>query len=325
MTTNENTELRYLQSLSEAELRELIIMPLLMSMGYTGVRSMHGSVEFGKDIVFSQQDPLARERHYAAVIKRGPLTGSVSNANSLQATVMQVHQSFDTPFLDPRNGREVRIDGVYLITSFPISQAAIMSCSGALDRYGSRFSIVDGPALADLIRQYQPDAIWSLPKGLPSIEEQPKSRGQMKPAFVLMPFGGHYDFYYGAVFKPGLEAAGYTVQRADDMCSPQPIIKDIQEAIVRADVILCDMSGRNPNVFYELGLSHAIGKPVILLSDNILDVPFDLRHIRVIVYDCRYPDWAAKLRDAIRAAALSINADEIWPPPLPSRIRQETR
>jgi hypothetical protein len=131
-----------------------------------------------------------------------------------------------------------------------------------------------------------------------------------------MPFGGLYDSYYAAVFKPGLESAGYTVQRGDDMSSPQPIIKDIQEAIVRADAILCDMSGRNPNVFYELGLAHAVGKPVILLSDDINDVPFDLRHIRVIVYDCRLPDWATRLRDSIRASALSIDADEIWPPPL---------
>jgi len=101
------------------------------------------------------------------------------------------------------------------------------------------------------------------------------------------------------------------------MSAPHPIIMDIQRAIAEADVILCDMSGRNPNVFYELGLAHAIGKPVVLVSDNLSDVPFDLRHIRIITYDFRTPDWASKLRDGIRAAVLSIDPNDVWPPPLP--------
>lgn len=166
MPPNQRAELTYLQSLSETELRELVIIPLLTRMGYRGVRSVHGSLELGKDIVFSQPDPLAHERNYSVVVKKGPLTGSVSSSNSLRAAAMQVEQSLDTPFLDPRNGREVMIDGVYVITSFPISQAAIMSCSGALGRYGGRVSMIDGAALADLIRQYQPDATWAMPKDL---------------------------------------------------------------------------------------------------------------------------------------------------------------
>jgi hypothetical protein len=44
------------------------------------------------------------------------------------------------------------------------------------------------------------------------------------------------------------------------------------------------MSERNPNVFYELGLAHAIGKPAILVAKTEEDIPFDLRHVRVIVY-----------------------------------------
>jgi hypothetical protein len=315
MAPNERAEVAYLQSLSEAELREIVLIPLLIRMGYRNVRSLHGPLERGKDIVFSQQDPLARERHYAAVVKKGPLSGSVASSNSLRTMVMQIQQSLQEPFLDARDGRNVMIDRVYVITAHPLSQQAIMSCSHALESNASRFSIIDGPALADLIRQYQPDATWSIPKDLPRMEEEEAPK-ETKTAFVLMPFGGHYDSYYGAVFKPGLEAAGYSVRRADDMTTPQPIIKDIQDAIVDADVILCEMSSRNANVFYELGLAHAVGKPVILLADNIADVPFDLRHIRVVVYDIRQPDWGTKLRDSIRAAAQSINKDEVWPPPL---------
>lgn len=92
---------------------------------------------------------------------------------------------------------------------------------------------------------------------------------------------------------------------------------DIQKAIVEADLILCEMSERNPNVFYELGLSHAIGRPAILVSRKEEDIPFDLRQVRVVVYDYRRPGWEAKLRDSITAAAKAVTDDtEIWPPPL---------
>lgn len=55
----------------------------------------------------------------------------------------------------------------------------------------------------------------------------------------------------------------------------------------------------NPNVFYELGLAHALNKPVVLVSSNEDDVPFDLRHIRVIIYDQTDPFWGQKLIDKV--------------------------
>jgi hypothetical protein len=316
-----DSELNFLQSLSESELRELVLLPLLSRMGYTNIRHIHGTMEFGKDIVFSHQDPLARIRHYALVVKAGPLSGSVSKSNSIRAALIQIEQALDTPFLD-LSGTETHLDGIYLITPHPLSQQAVSSIRGAL--HGKRQSVVliDGPALIDLIHQYSPDVTWSLPPGLPEIQEI-STRPEQRPkrAFVIMPFGMPYDAYYSTVFKPGLEASGCEVQRADDLSAPHPIIKDIQASIVGADLILCEMSGHNANVFYELGLAHAIGKPVILVSDNLGSVPFDLRHIRIITYDCKMPDWAAKLRTEIRAAALSLSSDEVWPPPLIPRQR----
>ncbi len=141
-----------------------------------------------------------------------------------------------------------------------------------------------------------------------------------KKAFILMPFKYPYDSYYPAIFKPALESLGYTVARADDLFSPRPIMLDIQKALLGADLILCEMSEKNPNVFYELGLSHAIGKPVILISQKKEDIPFDLRHIRVILYDYSAAGWEERLRDDIKAAALTVEkSDEIWPPPLVRR------
>jgi len=92
---------------------------------------------------------------------------------------------------------------------------------------------------------------------------------------------------------------------------------DIQKSILEADLILCEMSDKNPNVFYELGLAHAIGKPAILVSRKEEDIPFDLRHIRVIIYDYTTAGWENKLREDISAAArIAGESNEVWPPPM---------
>lgn len=139
-----------------------------------------------------------------------------------------------------------------------------------------------------------------------------------KSAFVLMPFGDRYDSYYTCIFKPSLEAVGYSVTRGDDFSVPQrPIIQDIQDAIIQSDLLLCDISEENPNVFYELGLAHAVGKPVILVSHKKENIPFDLRHLRIITYDYTLPGWESKLTENIKSAARVLESSgEIWPTPL---------
>lgn len=141
------------------------------------------------------------------------------------------------------------------------------------------------------------------------------SEKKRKTAFVLMPFKQPYNSYYLEILKPSLRKCGYSVSRSDDLFTPGVVMTDIQNSIRNSDLILCEMSDRNPNVFYELGLAHAIGKPAILISNNEEDIPFDLRHIRVIFYDCNIDGWENKLRNDIAEAACSITeSSEIWPP-----------
>lgn len=71
----------------------------------------------------------------------------------------------------------------------------------------------------------------------------------------------------------------------------------VWSGINAARVLVAEMTTRNANVFYELGLAHALKKPVVLISSNEDDVPFDLKHIRVIYYDVTDPFWGAKLLD----------------------------
>jgi nucleoside 2-deoxyribosyltransferase len=78
---------------------------------------------------------------------------------------------------------------------------------------------------------------------------------------------------------------GLSVARGDDFFTSHSVMADIWAAIMSARAVIADCTGRNPNVFYEIGLAHAVGKPVILITQNNDDVPFDIRHLRYIQYD----------------------------------------
>ncbi|OAI48214.1 hypothetical protein AYO44_07580 [Planctomycetaceae bacterium SCGC AG-212-F19] len=105
--------------------------------------------------------------------------------------------------------------------------------------------------------------------------------------FVLMPFGDEYKLQeiYTDQIVPAIKRAGFRHLRADAIYEPKPIMESVWESILKAKVIVAELTGRNPNVLYELGIAHCVGKDVILLSQTIDDVPFDLRHLRVILYE----------------------------------------
>src|SRR5207249_315738 len=93
--------------------------------------------------------------------------------------------------------------------------------------------------------------------------------------------------------------------------------------IEKSKVLLADLTDKNPNVFYELGLAHAARKPVVLSAARVDDVPFDLRHLRVIIYDVHEPDWAEKLRRNISDYLRNTAKEPEKSIPHPFRIGQE--
>ena len=107
-------------------------------------------------------------------------------------------------------------------------------------------------------------------------------------AFLIMPFGEEFDAVYESFMKPALESVGFDVYRADDIESQQNILKDIIHRISSSDLIVADLTGGNPNVFYELGLAHGIRKPVILATQSIEEVPFDLKSYRLLEYSTHF-------------------------------------
>ena len=114
--------------------------------------------------------------------------------------------------------------------------------------------------------------------------------------FVMMPFADPIGGYYALIYEPAIKKAGLIPVRADtDIFGTGKIIDQIWSGLNRAKVLVAELTGRNPNVLYELGLAHALHKPVVLVSSNEADVPFDVRHVRVIYYDVNDPFWGDKL------------------------------
>lgn len=137
--------------------------------------------------------------------------------------------------------------------------------------------------------------------------------------FVMMPFGLWYDLYYKEVYVPAIKEAGFEPVRADELFSSGSVVEQIWEQIDKAKVLLADLTGKNPNVFYELGLAHADRKPVVFTSGILEDVPFDLRHLRVIIYDVREPNWNQRLKTNITAFLKSAKLDPAKSIPQPFR------
>jgi hypothetical protein len=114
-----------------------------------------------------------------------------------------------------------------------------------------------------------------------------------------MPFRHPFDGYYQHIIKPAVTAAGMNPLRADEVFGTGPVIQDIWQTIWRARVAVADVTEKNPNVNYELGLAHALGLPTIIISQNRDDVPFDYRHRRCIFYRTNEARWEARLSEEL--------------------------
>jgi len=102
--------------------------------------------------------------------------------------------------------------------------------------------------------------------------------------FVLMPIKKGWTEGVWKKIVQIVKAQDLKALRADDIFSPGEIMDDIWKALNRARVVIADLSGRNPNVFYELGIAHTLGKTCILIAQSKDDVPFDVAQSRILFY-----------------------------------------
>lgn len=149
---------------------------------------------------------------------------------------------------------------------------------------------------------------------LPTVQEnisQPK-------CFIIMPIADmpgyetrHFDRVYNHIIKPACIKAGFEPVRADDVTNSNFIVLDILRKIVEYDIAICDLSGRNPNAMYELGLRQAFNKKTVLIKDEKTINPFDVQAFRHVEYDSslRIDNAYSNINSITKALTSTFQAD----------------
>jgi anti-anti-sigma factor len=118
---------------------------------------------------------------------------------------------------------------------------------------------------------------------LPTVFSVPEVSLERDLVAIMMPLAAEYTSVYKAI-TTACQRAGFRPLRADDIWDESVIMQDIFNLIFRAHVVVVDLSGKNPNVMYEMGIAHTLGKHVIPISQSIDDGPFDIKHHRILKY-----------------------------------------
>ncbi|MBE8540250.1 hypothetical protein [Geoglobus acetivorans] len=171
----------------------------------------------------------------------------------------------------------------------------------------------NGELLRATTKTQEQISIFNLPQETKCILVDPIFHGrgfqvEKDLCFVLIPFKTQFYRIFENIIKLALEEVGFKVVKADDIFEPGPVIEQIWEYINKAEIILADVTGRNPNVFYELGIAHTLGKNVIIITQSEDDVPFDLRHLRYFKYEDNEKGWE-KLKETLKKVVTEIQKE----------------
>jgi len=141
-------------------------------------------------------------------------------------------------------------------------------------------------------------------------------------AFVLMPFDESFDDIYKMGIKETAAQLDIVAERVDEQIFQEGILDRIYRQIDAADIIVADMSGQNPNVFYEVGYAHAKEKICLLLTSDTNDIPFDLKHHRHIVYGDSISNlrgmlseelaWAKQQIENVKASHIKVSLKDLY-------------
>ena len=118
----------------------------------------------------------------------------------------------------------------------------------------------------------------------PPTPSLPKRIKRIPRIFIIMPFTPELDDVYHLGIREVVAKVGGSCERADEMQHVGGVVEKIYDSIKGADIIIAELTAANPNVYYEVGFAHALGKPVILLTRNIQNTPFDLRVYNHVIY-----------------------------------------
>jgi hypothetical protein len=180
-------------------------------------------------------------------------------------------------------GQNIALEYTYDLTIPPISNGTLKDVAADFDIQDFEFhrthwSVKDIDLFRALLRTLKPQ------RHRPRVFQLAEPENiEAKLVSAMMPFHPSFDAVY-MTLKRTAEAAGFRCRRADDIWENPAVIQDVVSLIDRSSIVICDCTGRNPNVFYEIGIAHTLGREVILITQADSDIPFDLRHLRYVSY-----------------------------------------
>ena len=202
------------------------------------------------------------------------------------------------------SGKDIAIEYYYDPTIPPLTNNQLQALAGELDIEEFEFSRTHWAVKeVDLFRV--------LLSNMQPRRQQPKVFHISDPEYIepslvsaMMPFHPSFDDVYSTL-KETAEAYGLRCRRADDIWENPAVIQDVVSLIDRSKIVICDCSGRNPNVFYEAGITHTLGRETILITQSAEDIPFDLRHLRYVTY-LNNGEGREKLKEQLRVRFESL-------------------
>jgi hypothetical protein len=181
-----------------------------------------------------------------------------------------------------RNGGSYTIKYVIDPSTPPIPNSLLHEMSNELAITGFEFSrthwAIKEVNLYEILYRRQLGAVLR-----PRVFNLPDAAIKSDLVSVMMPFAPQFDELYSTLVET-CEFLGLRCQRADDIWLNDAVIEDVVHLIATSRYVIADLSGRNANVFYEVGIAHTLGKDVILITQSHDDIPFDLRHLRYVHY-----------------------------------------
>ncbi|MHC5206176.1 hypothetical protein [Pseudomonas chlororaphis] len=255
---------------------------LLVMAGGWGER--RDEVSLGRIYITAEQEPLFKPGGVLSLTLLKSLPAIFAEETNREPDqVARVGQITDAQLL----GGSVVLEYRYDPNIPPIPQAELIALAPALGIHIPRRGF--GPfehshwavKSADLFRVLMTE--WQRPVRMPNVFQLPERQSVHADLLsAMMPFAG-FDQVWGAIQRAA-SANGMRWDRADNRWDHPAIIQDVVALIDQAAVVVCDCSGKNANVFYEMGIAHSLGKEVIIITQNAADIPFDITHLRHIRY-----------------------------------------
>ena len=139
----------------------------------------------------------------------------------------------------------------------------------------------------------------------PSVFKIPDEKVDENLVSVMMPFSKEYEGVYTHI-KSACSNLKLECKRADDIWEDHTFIQDIFSLIYRSKIVIVDFTGKNPNVMYETGIAHTLGKIVIPITQNLADIPSDIQHHRALKY-LSNSEGLKSLEDGLKSRLESIS------------------